>query len=285
MFKSIISKQELNEILNNPDTVVIDCRFYLDNQDKGYLEYLNSHIPNAFYAHLDNDLSGEIIPGKTGRHPFPDLKVFTAICGNWGINEESQVVVYDQGNGGIAARLWFLLKWLGHEAVAVLNGGWQHWQEHQFPTSNEIPPTSHKTFHPKESPEMLVTATMVREMINNNSFKLIDSRAADRYRGEVEPIDPVAGHIPSAVSGPFADNLEANGLFKSKEILQDRFTDLLGGCPLENTVFYCGSGVTACHNLLALNYAGYEGAKLYAGSWSEWITDPKRPIETGFQKT
>ncbi|MEZ4957625.1 MAG: sulfurtransferase [Saprospiraceae bacterium] len=284
MFKSIISNKELNEILNDPKTVVIDCRFYLDNQEKGYLEYLDSHISNAYYAHLDDDLSGEIIPGQTGRHPFPDVKEFAKLCGKWGIDKEAQVVVYDQGNGGIAARLWFLLKWLGHEAVAVLNGGWQLWQEQQFPTSNEIPLPSQKIFYPKENPTMIVTAETVREMINNKTYKLVDSRAAERYSGEVEPIDPVAGHIPSAISAPFAENLEANGLFKSEKTLKDRFTNLLKGSPLQNTVFYCGSGVTACHNLLALSYAGFEEAKLYAGSWSEWIADPNRPIETGPQE-
>ena len=278
MFPSIISADQLKGILHKKETVIIDCRFYLADTHAGQKEYAHSHIPGAFYAHLDRDLSGEIILGKTGRHPFPEVEIFAKKCGQWGIDDDAQVVVYDQSHGGIAARLWFLLKWLGHGKVAVLDGGWKHWSENGFPISSERPAISEKTFHPKPKNGWLVQVKKMEQLYADRTFLLVDSRAAERYRGEKEPIDPVAGHIPGAVSAPFLDNLDGDGLFLKKEKLKKRFENLLAGQPLENTVFYCGSGITACHNLLALDYIGMVGAKLFPGSWSEWIVDEKRPI-------
>ena len=281
MYQSLISIKELKSILDAPETVIIDCTFFLADTKAGYQDYLGSHIPGAHYAHLDYDLSGEVVSGKTGRHPFPKIEVFTEKCGKWGIDKNAQVVAYDQGSGGIAARLWFLLKWLGHDSVAVLNGGWKQWVEHRMPVSKDIPLPSQTVFHPEEKNDMLVSVKTIENMIHNEEFLLIDSRAAERYRGEFENIDPVAGHIPGAVSAPFIDNLSDNGLFCSREALKERFQKIIKTKPIENTVFYCGSGVTACHNLLALNHIGVFGAKLFPGSWSEWIADENRPIEIG----
>ncbi len=281
MYQTLISTNELKNILNAPDTVIIDCRFSLADTGAGYRDYLASHIPNAHYAHLDRDLSSEVIRGKTGRHPFPNVEVFAKKCGEWGIDENAQVIVYDHGGGGIAARLWFLLKWLGHEQVAVLDGGWKHWLGQKMPVSDNIPLPSQKVFHPKEKTDALVSVKAIERMINDEEFLLIDSRAAERYSGEIENIDPIAGHIPSAVSAPFMENLNENGIFRSKNEIKERFKKIVKSHPIERTVFYCGSGVTACHNLLALHHIGISNAKLFPGSWSEWIANGKRPIEIG----
>lgn len=279
MSKTIISANELNGILKNKNTVVIDCRFYLTDKNKGKNDYLKEHIPTAHYAHLDNDLSGEIIKGETGRHPLPEINNFIKKCSEWGIDENTQVVVYDQGHGGIAARLWFMLKWLGHERVAVLNGGWKYWKDKDCPISNELPLVSKKEFIAKENKGLIVPLAQLEELYTDGAFQLVDSRSADRYRGENEIIDPVAGHIPNAISMPFLENIGEDGLFKNREELKKRFEPLLEERKPENCIFYCGSGVTACHNLLVLSYIGKEGALLYPGSWSEWIVGGKRPIE------
>jgi len=277
MFKNIITASELSNILQFENTVVIDCRFSLAGTNWGRNEYKTAHIPKASYAHLDEDLSGEIIKGVTGRHPFPLIEDFAPKCSNWGIDANTQVVAYDQGHGGIAARLWFLLKWLGHQKVAVLDGGWQQWQKKELPTTTAIETPTKRTFIPYPNPSLIVAPELLEKNLDQPSYLVVDSRSAERYRGEQEPIDPIAGHIPNAISAPFLENMEA-GTFLPKEQLAERFNKLLKDKPLEETIFYCGSGVTACHNLLALDYIGKEGAKLYPGSWSDWITDSKRPI-------
>ena len=281
MFTTIISPEELSGLLEKTDLSIIDCRFALANTNAGKEAYDISHVPGAHYAHLDDDLSGAIIPGKTGRHPFPEVEEFAQKCGRWGINENTQVVAYDYGHGGIAARLWFLLKWLGHEKVAVLNGGWNNWLKQRKVTTPNIPGYSSKRFYPKINNDRLVDVKKMESLIGNHEFRLVDSRAAPRYRGEEEPIDRVAGHMPGAVSAPFFENLGEDGLMKDQESLKERFDRIIGEHPPENTVFYCGSGVTACHNLLALAHIGIDNVKLFPGSWSEWIVDPGRPIETG----
>ncbi len=281
MYQSLISPEELNASLNSSDSVIVDCRFYLADTSKGRTEYNLYHIPGAFYAHLDEDLSGEIIPGKTGRHPFPKVDEFSIKCSTWGIGPNIQVVVYDQGHGGIAARLWFLLKWLGHKNVAVLDGGWKTWQSMGYFVTNERPTPSSKVFTPNLKLDKIVSVEKVTAFSNDQEWMVCDSRAADRYRGENETIDPVAGHIPRAVSVPFTGNLNDDSRFLDKPKLIKRFSGLLKNQPLEKTIFYCGSGVTACHNLLALHHIGWGGAMLYPGSWSEWITDEERPIEIG----
>lgn len=280
MFTTIISAKALKTIINTPNVIIIDCRFSLADTESGRNDYHKSHIPTAQYAHLDNDLSGTIIKGTTGRHPFPSIAKITGLLSNWGIDEDTQVIVYDQGHGGIAARLWFMLKWLGHEKVAVLNGGWKHWQSINGVTSSEILTKSPKTFNPKSRPALLVNVAFMEKNVGNSALLYVDSRVTKRYRGEEEPIDPVAGHIPSAISAPFVANLGTDGLFLDKESLTKRFEKILNNQPSEKTIFYCGSGVTACHNLLAMHHIGKTDALLFPGSWSEWIVDEKREVST-----
>lgn len=277
MFTNLIKVSELNSIIHFDNTVVIDCRFSLADTNWGRNEHKAAHIPKANYAHLDEDLSGEIIKGVTGRHPFPLIEDFAPKCSHWGIDAKTQVVAYDQGHGGIAARLWFLLKWLGHEKVAVLDGGWQQWQKAGYPTSTMMHTPSKRTFIPYPNEALLVGPELLEKNLEEHTHLVVDSRSAERYRGENEPIDPIAGHIPNAISAPFLENM-SDGTFLPKEQLVEKFDKLLKNKVLEETIFYCGSGVTACHNLLALDYIGKQGAKLYPGSWSDWITDSKRPI-------
>lgn len=278
MFKSLINASELKQLLPLTGLVIIDCRFARSDTNSGRNDYTAGHIPNAQYAHLDEDLSGPIIPGTTGRHPLPEIEAITQKISQWGISANTQVVAYDQGHGGIAARLWFMLKWLGHEKVAVLNGGWKNWKENDLPVTTNTPKMSPSIFLPRPNEDRIFSVAQIEQNLEHSSHLLVDSRSVERYRGDQEPIDPVAGHIPNAISAPYADNLEASGLFKSKEELNKRFGKLLKDYPQDKTVFYCGSGVTACHNLLALSYIGIDQAKLYPGSWSEWITKIQRPI-------
>ncbi|MEM1124385.1 MAG: sulfurtransferase [Bacteroidota bacterium] len=280
MFTTIINAEELEPLLNQPKVVIMDCRFSLADTEFGRKAYETSHIPNAQYAHLDDDLSGPIIAGKTGRHPFPEITTFAKKLGHWGIDADTQVIAYDNSHGGIAARLWYLLKWVGHKKVAVLNGGWKCWAENNFPRNREMPSIETTTFHPKPNDTLLVDVQFMEQHVEDDALLYVDSRAAARYRGEEEPIDPVAGHIPSAISAPFAENLGVDGLFLDKAALIQRFEKLLGTQPISSTVFYCGSGVTACHNLLALEHAGFESPRLFPGSWSEWIVDENRAVAT-----
>ena len=281
MFKTLISTEELTELLGQPNVVIVDCRFSLADKEGGRKDYLQSHIPNAVYAHLDDDLSSPIIEGKTGRHPMPSIETFTQQLGEWGIYENTQVIAYDQSHGGIAARLWFLLKWLGHEKVAVLNGGWKHWTENGGVTSSEVPSIYSKIFKANPNPNLLVDVQFMEANIDNDDYIYFDSRTAPRYRGEEEPIDPVAGHIPSAISAPFLDNLREDGLFLEKSALAQRFVNILKDLPRGKAIFYCGSGVTACHNLLAMHHLGLTTPRLFPGSWSEWIVDENRTVATG----
>lgn len=272
MFKTIIEPSDLNTHLNDENWVVIDCRFSLGDTHAGRRAYEAGHIPGAFYAHLDEDLSGTIIPGQTGRHPLPKAEELAALFSKWGIDNQTQVVVYDDKGGAIAARLWWMLGWLGHDAVAVLNGGWPKWEQTGYAISADLSVPTPRVFTANVRSERLVDAETVAKVQNDPAQLLVDSRAPQRYRGEVEPIDPVAGHIEGAVNRPFACNFSADGGMKEPEVLRARFNDLLGDKKPEQTVFYCGSGVTACHNLLAMAHAGIGDGKLYAGSWSEWIT-------------
>ncbi|GJM33619.1 MAG: sulfurtransferase [Saprospiraceae bacterium] len=277
-FTTLISTTELATHLGDPNWVIIDCRFSLADTEEGRRDYLQSHIPGAHYAHLDDDLSGKIIPGTTGRHPLPTVEAAADQFSTWGIDEQVQVVVYDDKGGGIAARLWWMLRWLGHEKVAVLNGGWPTWLKAGLPTSAELPSISSKNFQAKERVDLPINRDRVEAIRNDDRYWLIDARAAPRYRGEEEPIDPIAGHIPGAINLPFADNLNTDGTMKNPEALRERFLAVQSSGKVEgaeraaHTVFYCGSGVTACHDILAYEYAGLGEAKLYPGSWSEWIT-------------
>lgn len=278
MYTTLISAADLKALINQPNVVIIDSRHVLSDLEKGRRDYQANHIPTAQFAHLDEDLSGEIIAGETGRHPFPSIEKITKNLSKWGIDEQVQVIVYDQGHGGIAARLWFMLKWLGHEKVAVLDGGWKNWETLGYPTDANIPEVTPKTFTPKPNADLLVDVQFMEQNIDNNELTYVDSRTSKRYRGEEEPIDPIAGHIPSALNAPWPENVGPDGLFLDKTTLAHRFLNLLKGQPKGPAIFYCGSGVTACHNLLALHHIGITTAKLFPGSWSEWIVDSEREV-------
>ncbi|MEM7344819.1 MAG: sulfurtransferase [Chloroflexota bacterium] len=281
-YQTLISVTELQQNLDNPNWAIIDCRFSLNDIERGRRDYEQSHISGAIYAHLDDDLSGPIIPGKTSRHPLPEVDVFTQTLAKWGIDETVQVVAYDDMGGALAARLWWMLRWMGHEAVAVLDGGWPRWEAEAANQAvvGGVETRSPRTFTPKVRSVLLATVAEVNQRRTDPEFRLLDARGADRYRGENETIDPIAGHIPGAQSAPFAENL-AEGRFRSIEALQARFKPILGDISAENTIIYCGSGVTAAHNILAIHHAGLGEARLYPGSWSGWITDASRPVATG----
>ena len=281
IYTTLISPQELAANLNNPNWAVVDCRFALTDTGQGRREYRQSHIAGAVYAHLDEDLSGPIIPGKTSRHPLPAIDTFVEIISKWGIDNDTQVVAYDSAGGAMASRLWWMLRWLGHEAVAVLDGGWSAWQREGLPTGSGEESRPPKTFIPHPRPELLVQADEVLQLRADPAYRLFDSRSADRYRGENETLDPVAGHIPGALPLPYGSNLDKDGRFHPASQLKARFEEQFGDIPAGHTIFYCGSGVTAAHNALAVAHAGLGEVKLYAGSWSEWITDPSRPVEKG----
>ena len=280
-YSTLISTEDLSEQVNTPAWVIIDCRFTLADPERGRRAYEQSHIPGAIYAHLNEDLSGPHIPGQTGRHPLPELEMFSERLGRWGIGPDIQVVLYDDAGGAIAARLWWMLRFLGHNTVAILNGGWRFWNVEERPTRSGQELVSPRQFTPKPRTHMMVFTHLVDQMLTEPGSRIFDSRSADRYRGENETIDPVAGRIPGAISAPYQENIGPDDLFLSREQLRERFLSLLDGTPPEKATFYCGSGVTAAHNLLALAYAGLGDARLYVGSWSEWITDPTRPVTNG----
>ena len=275
-FNPLISVQDLHANLQNPDWVIVDCRFSLANPSQGASLYRHGHLPDARYAHLDNDLSARITD-VTGRHPLPDVRVLVEKLGEWGISNHTQVVVYDDACGAMAARLWWLLRWLGHEKVAVLDGGIAHWQK-KYPLTTALPQIKPVTFRPYLNDSLRLNARQVENALAQKSICLVDARTPERYHGEIEPIDPVAGHIPYAKNRSFQANLTAEGLFLSPEKLRAEFIALAGETAVENVVHYCGSGVTACHNVLAMEYAGLKGSKLYAGSWSEWIRNKNRGV-------
>lgn len=279
-YVTLIDPETLAAHLDDPAWVVVDCRFSLTDPTYGRRAYVQAHIPGAVYAHLEEDFSGPVVPGKTGRHPLPDPKALAATFSRLGIEAHLQVVAYDDAGGAMAAaRLWWLLRWLGHDAVAVLDGGWSRWVREGRPVCSGSEVRVPRSFKPQVRSEYVVTSEEVARVRTDPAWRLLDVRAPARFRGEEEPIDPVAGHIPGALNAPFAENLTVDGRFRSPQELRARFEALLGPVPPERVVCYCGSGVTAAHTLLAMSYAGLQGARLYAGSWSEWITDPARPIE------
>lgn len=280
-FTDVISPSDLAALLERRESgqVVLDCRASLQDPRAGRAAYEQGHVPGASFADLLDDLSGPIVAGRTGRHPLPAIDVFVEKLRGWGINGSSQVVAYDDAGGAFAARLWWMLRWLGHDAVALLDGGFSAWCGEQRPVTTDISPVKRGDFSPRPRPELLVSANEIAAP-QSSSLKLFDARAPERFRGDVEPIDPVAGHIPGAVNLPFADNLRA-GRFLPPAELRERLARALGDTQPEDAVIYCGSGVTACHDLLAFARAGLPLPRLYAGSWSEWIADGSRPTERG----
>jgi thiosulfate/3-mercaptopyruvate sulfurtransferase len=285
MPETLIAAAELARHLGDADWVSIDCRFELARPGWGEQAYGAGHIPGALYAHLDRDLAGPVTPAS-GRHPLPAVAALAATFGRLGIDAAVQVVAYDQGSGAYAARLWWLLRWLGHRRVAVLDGGFAAWQRAGLPVSTAVGGRAPRRFQARAADWMLATTAQIAAALAAGGLArgeplLVDARGADRFAGENETIDPVAGHIPGARSHPFAGNLDERGQFRSPEELRGSWSASLRGRPPAAVVAMCGSGVTACHNLLALEVAGLGGARLYAGSWSEWIRDPARAVARG----
>ena len=266
--QTLISASILAEHLDDPQWVIFDCRFSLADTAAGERAYAEGHIPGARYAHLDRDLSSPIT-ASSGRHPLPDPAVLAAKLGNWGVARDTQVVVYDDTGGSIAARLWWLLRWLGHAEVAVLDGGINAWMDTGHPLSRDVPTPEPRTFDARVHDAQWLTTEQVEEGLRNQHLLLIDARAEERFRGEVEPIDPVAGHIPGAVNHPLQQNLNAEGCFKPIDTVREYYDALLNGRRPQEVAHMCGSGVTACHNLLAMELTGLSGSRLYVGSWSE----------------
>ncbi len=268
----VISAENLKAILNDEHLVVFDCRFSLASPESGMTEYETAHIPSSRYLHLDRDLSGPMGNGEFGRHPLPDSDHFASSMASKGVDNDSLVVAYDDSGGAFASRLWWMMNWLGHDAVSVLDGGWRSWLAAKGEIQSSISPREKSTFTRNENTTLLASAS---ELLDRD-VNLIDSRLAKRYAGEAEPIDPVAGHIPGAVNRPWMENLDEDGKFLSPRQLRTRFADLDS---TDRTIFYCGSGVTACHNILATQIAGLPMPQLYAPSWSGWISDKTRPVE------
>ena len=277
-YHTFIQPAEAFDNLQNPAFRFIDCSYALADKDWGRNEYNKSHIPGALYADLHDDLAGPVTKGVTGRHPLPDKQVLVERFSAMGIDNNTQVVAYD-GTAGFmaAARLWWLLKWAGHDKVAVLAGGKPAWQQHGFPLNNEVVTTTPAVFKANFRDGLLASVEEVTALVNSGDTHacLIDSRTADRYAGQNETIDPIAGHIPTATSRPFNAQVDAQGNIAGPAVLKEHFAPDFAK---ENVIFYCGSGVTAAFNVLLAAHAGYPMPKLYAGSWSEWITDPARPV-------
>lgn len=279
-FTPIIDPATLSSQLDRADLVVFDCRFDLANTSWGEAEFGAAHIPGAQYLHLDRDLSAPITP-TSGRHPLPDPDEFARRLGALGVDAGCRVVAYDQGNGAHAARLWWLARWIGLTHVAVLDGGIAAWRAAGLPLTSAMHVPRPRELAARVDHRMLVDTATVDVLRRQPGTLLIDARGADRFAGRNESIDPVAGHIPGARNHPFLGNLGADGRFLEPAALRRRWSVMLGSLPPDAAIAMCGSGVTACHNLLALEHAGLTGARLYPGSWSEWIRDPARPIATG----
>lgn len=279
-FTTLVSAEELARRLDDPDWIVFDCRFTLTDPEGGRRAYLHGHIPGARYAHLDDDLASPVT-AASGRHPLPDPEVFADRLGRWGVDESKQVVVYDDSFGSMAVRMWWLLRWLGHDAVALLDGGLPGWMRRKLPVAAEPPRIVPARFIPRPRNAMWADAAEVEQARQDRDRLVIDARPEERFNGEREPLDKVAGHIPGSVNWSFEENLDFDGTYLPAEELRAAYLDLLHGTPPERAIHSCGSGVTACHNILAMEIAGLPGGKLYPGSWSEWIADPSRPVATG----
>jgi thiosulfate/3-mercaptopyruvate sulfurtransferase len=282
MYTTLIEPSELAAPTGDENWAVLDCRFDLARPEWGASAYSAGHVPHAIYAHLDRDLSSAVT-STSGRHPLPLIEAFVATLGRWGIDEDVQVVAYDQNNGAYASRLWWLLRWVGHIRVAVLNGGFAAWQHAGLPVTIQPSVRRLRRFSAGLTRTGVVATDELQKLLAAgqlaNGRALIDARSADRFAGQNETIDPVAGHVPGASNHPFAHNLDPQGRFLPAQLLRSKWLETLRGQAPSKAIAMCGSGVTACHNLLALEVAGLPGAQLYAGSWSEWIRDATRPVE------
>lgn len=282
-FTTLVSTEELVQYLQKPNWVIFDCRSHLIDHNAGFKAYQNGHIPNAIFCSLETDLSSSITK-KTGRHPLPDFNAFIKKLGDWGVDNQTQVIIYDDVGGAFAVRLWWQLRTFGHNKVAVLDGGIPQWTKEENPLSKALPEITKKIFTAQLDESAWLTTDQIEKNLKTKTFTVVDARTSERYRGESEPIDTVAGRIPDSINRPFQLNLGEDGLFLKANVLQDQFTSIIKQTPNQsanNIVHLCGSGVTACHNMLAMEIAGLSGSKLYAGSWSEWIRDDQRPVTTG----
>lgn len=278
--RTIVSAAWLREHAGDPRLVVLDARFSLDDEEWGQRAYLEGHIPGAVYANTATHLAGEIIPGVTGRRPFPDAEAFAAQLGLWGIDESTQVVTYDADGGRMsAARVWLMLKWMGHDRVAVLDGGWQAWLAAGGEVTSDVPERASTTYPMRLRPELLADVDEVDAYRQRSRTCVFDSRGAEGYHGGGVYHDAVRGHIAGAGLADRANTTNADLTFRSPEELRAYYAELLDGVEPSDVIYYCGSGITAAQNVLAMSIAGLEGSRMYVGSWSEWITDPTRPVE------
>jgi thiosulfate/3-mercaptopyruvate sulfurtransferase len=278
--RTIVSVEWRREHSGDPRLVLLDARFSLDDEEWGQRAYLEGHIPGAVYADTATHLAGEIIPGVTGRRPFPDAEVFAAQLGLWGIDESTQVVTYDADGGRMsAARVWLMLKWMGHDRVAVLDGGWQAWVAAGGEVTADVPERAATTYPMRLRPELLADVDEVDAYRQRSRTCVFDSRGAEGYHGGGVYHDAVRGHIAGAGLADRANTTNADLTFRSPEELRAYYEDLLDGVEPSDVIYYCGSGITAAQNVLAMSIAGLEGSRMYVGSWSEWITDPTRPVE------
>jgi thiosulfate/3-mercaptopyruvate sulfurtransferase len=276
-FTTLIAVPELAAHLDDAGWIICDCRHDLANYDAGRSAYAQSHIPGARFLHLDEDLSGPKT-GVNGRHPLPHPITFTLRLAALGIDNSKQIVAYDASGGVYASRLWWMMRWVGHSRVAVLDGGFDAWSKANLPVTDAVPAAKPARFNPNPHPQMAASANDVHAGLGNGAHPVIDARSPDRFRGENETLDPVAGHIPGAKNRHFKLNLRDDGHFKPGETLAQEFTSLLDTQSPSSVIHQCGSGVTACHNLLAMEVAGLTGSRLFPGSWSEWVSDRKRPV-------
>ncbi len=278
----VLVAEQLAALLGQPGLRVVDCRFDLDDPGHGALAFSYSRIPGACRVDLERQLSAPVVPGRTGRHPLPSVSDLEAVLGTLGIGPDTRVVIYDDFEGGFAARLWWLLRWLGHREVAVLDGGWSAWADPGFPLERgPALPVEPQRFCASPIASMVAGVDEVMARLNDPELCLVDARSPARYRGEQEPRDPVAGRIPGARNAFWRDNLDEDGRFLAPARLRERFLAVLEGQDAGRSVHYCGSGVTGAHNVLAMTRAGLSTPRLYPGSWSEWIVDPSRPVRRG----
>jgi len=276
----LVTATELANQLDNPEWVIFDCRHDLMQPEKGERAYREGHVPGAYFAHLEIDLAGEKT-GSNGRHPLPSPVVFSAFLARHGVNNGSTVVAYDDAGGAFAARLWWMCRWVGMTNAKLLDGGISKWIADGYALSAAVPLPHHGAFSGHADAQMLIAADELLPRLGSTEMVLIDARAPERFRGDVEPIDPVAGHIPGAVNRFYKDNLNADMTFKSSEALRVAFSEVVADHTADEVINQCGSGVTACANVFAMAYGGLGMSRLYAGSWSEWVADPTRPVEKG----
>ena len=278
-YSTIVSTEVLAENVSNSDWEILDCRISLTDHDAGLKGYRENHIPYAQFCHIEDDFCSPITD-QSGRHPLPDIPKLLQKLGNIGINNNTQVIVYDDANGAYASRVWWQLRELGHYNVAVLDGGITQWIKEGRELTQLVPNIDATEYSGSFNTKSVVTTDQVLQNLSEHTFTLLDARTIERFKGDEEPIDPIAGRIPDSINRPFQQNLDENGLFLSTDKLKEQFENLIEETDMP-IVHLCGSGITACHNKLAMEIAGLAGSKVYIGSWSEWIRNPERPIATG----